>query len=186
MRAQGMAQHVEVTCYGQPNFRSARIPVLTKLNLQKWAELCVTPEDPLTFQFLQFGFPVGYEDPTPPGVSLNGCTPRESFLGNPKKMHLPSATDFCDLIRRAGKGCFLFATDVARAYHQLPLDPRDWPRVCFTFECRFVVNISLPYGLRWAASPLSGCHQSGVQATGQAGKHSDLPVVINISMTVYR
>ena len=67
-------------------------------------------------------------------------------------MHLPSAIDLCDLIKRAGKGCFLFATDVARAYRQLPLDPRNWPLVCFTFEGRFFVYISLPFGLRWAAS----------------------------------
>ena len=45
--------------------------------------------------------------PLPPGVSVNGGTPRESFLGTPKKMHLESASDLCDLIRRTGKGCFL-------------------------------------------------------------------------------
>ena len=90
--------------------------------------------------------------PLPPGFSVNGCTPKESFLGVHKKMHLPSASDFCDLIRKAGRGCFLFATDVARAYDQLPLDPTDWPLVCFTFEGRFFVDISLRFDLRWAAS----------------------------------
>ena len=72
-------------------------------------------------------------------------------MGTPKKMHLPATGDLCDLIRRAGRGCFLFATDVARAYRQLPLDPADWPLVCFTFEGRFFSDISLPFGLQWAA-----------------------------------
>ena len=90
--------------------------------------------------------------PLPLGVSVNGCTPKESFLGIHKKMHLPSASDFYDLIRKASRGSFLFATDMARAYRQLPLDPRDWPLVCFTFEGQFYLDISLLLGLRWAAS----------------------------------
>ena len=76
----------------------------------------------------------------------------DSFLCVPKKMHLPSASDLCDLIRKAGRGCFLYTTDVARTYRQLPLDPRDWPLVCFMFEGRFFADISFPFGLRWAVS----------------------------------
>ena len=74
------------------------------------------------------------------GVSVNGFTPKESFLGIHKKMHLPSASNFCDLIKKAGRGC------------QLPLDPRDWCLICFTFDGWFFVDISLLFGLRWAAS----------------------------------
>ena len=90
--------------------------------------------------------------PPPPGASVNGGTPTDTFLGVAKKMHLPSADDLCNLIRRVGKGCYLYATDVAHAYRQLPLDPRDWPLVCFTFDGRFYADISLPFGLRWAAA----------------------------------
>ena len=89
--------------------------------------------------------------PLPPGVSTNGGTPRDSFLGVPKKMHLPSASNYCDLIRKDGRGCYLYATDVARAYRQLRLDPADWPLICFQFEGRYFIDISLPIGLRWAA-----------------------------------
>ena len=66
-------------------------------------------------------------------------------------MHLSSASDFCDIIREAGRGCFLYATDVARPYRQLPLDPADWLLICFRFEGRYSINISLPVGLRWVA-----------------------------------
>ena len=67
-------------------------------------------------------------------------------------MHLHSAADFCDLIRQAGRGCFLYATDVTRAYCQLPLDPAYRPLICFHFEGRFYIDVSVPFGLRWAAS----------------------------------
>ena len=51
--------------------------------------------------------------PLPLLVSINSSTPREFFLGAYKKMHLPTAQDFCDLIHRAEKGCYLYSEDVA-------------------------------------------------------------------------
>ena len=90
--------------------------------------------------------------PLPPLISINSGTPRESFLGSYKKMHLPSAQDFCDLIHTTGKGCYLYSADVARAYRQLPLDPGDWPLVCFTFKRTYYTDISLHFGLRWAVA----------------------------------
>ena len=67
-------------------------------------------------------------------------------------MHLPSAQDFFYLICTAGKGCYLYSADMARAYRQLPLDPGDWPLVCINFEGAYYTDISLPFGLRWAAA----------------------------------
>ena len=67
-------------------------------------------------------------------------------------MHLPSAEDLCSLIRKTGKGCFLYSTDVARAYRQLHLDAGYWPLVCFKFDSSFYVDISLHFRLRWAPS----------------------------------
>ena len=91
--------------------------------------------------------------PLPPLISVNSGTPRESFLGSYKKLHLPSAQDFCDLIHTAGKGCYLYSADVARAYRQLPLDPGDWPLVCFNFQDDFYTDIlSLSFGLHWDAA----------------------------------
>ena len=67
-------------------------------------------------------------------------------------MHLPSPRDLCDLIRRVEKGSFLCSADVARAYRQLPLDPGDWPLVCFRFQGSYYTDISLPFTLRCAAA----------------------------------
>ena len=81
--------------------------------------------------------------------------PQGVFLGATEK-DAPSISQrhslFCDLIRQAGRGCFLYATDVARAYCQLPLDPSDGLLICFCFEGRLFVDVSLPFCLRWAAS----------------------------------
>ena len=57
--------------------------------------------------------------------------------------------DLCSLIHKAGRGCYMYSMDIARAYRQLPLDPGDWPLVCFNFDGTFFADISLPFGLRW-------------------------------------
>ena len=63
--------------------------------------------------------------PLPCLISINSGTHRDFFLGSYKKMHLPSAQDFCYLIHIAGKGCYLYSADVAWAYMQPPLYPSD-------------------------------------------------------------
>ena len=69
-------------------------------------------------------------------------------------MHLPSAQDLCDLIRKVGKGSFLYSADVAQAYRQLPLDPGDWSLVYFRFSSalQYYTDISLPFGVCWVAA----------------------------------
>ena len=88
----------------------------------------------------------------PPSRSINGSTPRDTFFGQSRKIHLPSAHNLSCLIHHAGKGAYLYSKDVAHAYRQLPLNPADWPLVCFQFEGRFFNDVSLPFGLRWATS----------------------------------
>ena len=67
--------------------------------------------------------------------------------GSQQKMYLHSNEDLCVLIRKAGRWHFIFFTDVRRAYCQLPLDPGDWPLVCFNFEDSFHVDRSLSLAL---------------------------------------
>ena len=90
--------------------------------------------------------------PYPPLHSVNASTPMDLYLGQPLKLRLPSPQDLCELIRQAGPGCFLFSADVARAYRQLPLDPSDWCLTCLHTDSRIYVDVSLPFGPRWAAA----------------------------------
>ena len=73
-------------------------------------------------------------------------------MGNPKKMHLPSTQDMARCIRQTGKGAFLYCCDVPYVYCQLPLDPADWPLVCFAVDRRYYTDVSLPFSLCWAAA----------------------------------
>ena len=67
------------------------------------------------------------------GINVNGSTPTDWFMGELNILNLSSAGDLCDLIRQVGRGCFLYATDITRGYLQLPLEPGDWPVICFQF-----------------------------------------------------
>ena len=51
-------------------------------------------------------------------------------------------------------GAWLFSCDAARAYRQLPLDPADWPPVCFKEGGgQFFMDARLPFSLiAWAAA----------------------------------
>ncbi len=63
--------------------------------------------------------------PHSPLKSVNGGTPRDTYLGRPYKLGLPSPAELCAYIRQAGPGAYLYAADVARAYRQMPLCPKD-------------------------------------------------------------
>ena len=69
--------------------------------------------------------------PLPPGSSVSGGTPKDTYLGVPKKIRHPSGLDLASLIREAGRGAWLFSCDVSRADRSSPFDPADWPLVCF-------------------------------------------------------
>ena len=96
--------------------------------------------------------------PHPPRASVNSGTPKETYLGEPYKLRMPTTVDFCNHIRAAGKGAFMYAADVARAYRQLPLDPADWPLTCLETPEGYFVDTSPPFGMRWARLVLSASH----------------------------
>ena len=56
------------------------------------------------------------------------------------------------LIKQVGNNCFRYSCNVSCAYKKLPLDPVDWPLVCLKVQGYYYINISLPFGLRWAAA----------------------------------
>ena len=91
--------------------------------------------------------------PHPLTISINGFTPRESYLGQLKKMHLPSVSDLMGIIRGAGHGCYTYSCHISQAYRQLLLDLIDWPLDCLKVGDQFYTDISLPFGLRGLLLP---------------------------------
>ena len=72
---------------------------------------------------------MGLSWPHPPAITVNGCTPKDTYLGVAQKMYQPSAQDFINFTTQEGHNSLLYCCDVARTYRQLPLDLGDWPLV---------------------------------------------------------
>ena len=89
-------------------------------------------------------------------ISINGSTQKDTYLGVPWKMHLPSAQDIVHLIKQTGKNCYLFCCDISHAYRQLQLDPSDWHRVCPNAQGCHYMDISLLFDLHWVAACYQG------------------------------
>lgn len=92
----------------------------------------------------------------PPGASVNAFTPRETYCGTPRKLHLPSAQTLQQAISDLGGSCYLYSCDISRAYRNLPLDPLAWPLCCVQFKGRIYVDTALSFGARWSAA---GCQR---------------------------
>ena len=82
--------------------------------------------------------------PPPSGHSVNGEIPRTLIWGSTKKC---TCRHMADLIKQTGNGAYLYCRDIARAYHQPPLDLADWLLVCFVIQSSYYADISLPFGL---------------------------------------
>ena len=78
-----------------------------------------------------------------------------------------------DLIRTAGRGSYMFCCDIARAYKQLPLDPADWQLICLKAQGKYFVDVSLSFGLHWAAA----CCQNVTTLINRALKEEGIEVL---------
>ena len=68
------------------------------------------------------------------------------------------------LIKKEGCDCYPYYCNVSRAYSELSLSAVDWPLMCIKGEGRYYMDVSLLFGLMWAASHLLlGCHRPDSQ-----------------------
>ncbi len=87
----------------------------------------------------------------PPCGSVNDGIPKDSYLGQKFKLKLPSPLSLRDAIRESGQGCWLWSTDMARAYRQLCSDPIDYPLLGIFWRSKWFIDLSIPFGLRHGA-----------------------------------
>ena len=80
--------------------------------------------------------------------SLNNNTPADSYMGQPIEYAYPKIEDFRRLVIKCGTGCMLWKRDLSRYYLQLPLDPLDYPLVCFVWRCLVFFFAGLMFGLK--------------------------------------
>ena len=83
-------------------------------------------------------------------MSLNNCTPQDTYLDQPFSYDFPKVEDFKRLVLVCGKGSFLWKRDLSRYYLQLPVDPVEYPLLCFIWRFSLFFFCSLMFGLRHA------------------------------------
>jgi len=114
--------------------------------------------------------------PHAPGHSVNGGTPTDVYEDKPYKLRLPTIQDLAALVVKCGPGSFLFSRDIARCYRQLPIDPADWPLVGLHTQEGHFTDLSLPFGLRWAAMAA----QRTMQVIAHRCSRDDTDIVVYI------
>ena len=87
----------------------------------------------------------------PKGNAVNDYIDKNEYLGESSQVIFPKVDDFVELIKSKGKGCMLFKKDLARAYRQISVDPRDYNLISFVWRKHIFCDTVLSMGLRSAA-----------------------------------
>ena len=82
--------------------------------------------------------------------SLNNGTPPGVYLSQPFTYDFPRIEDFKRFVLECGRGCYIWKRDLSRYYLQLPLDPTEYPLVCFVWRNLLFFFCALMFGLRHA------------------------------------
>ena len=87
----------------------------------------------------------------PQGRSINDGISRREYVDGPMTISLPTTDDMERAVVAAGRGSFMYKTDLSRGYRQLRVDPLDWPLLSFQHESMCYMDICPPFGLRSSA-----------------------------------
>ena len=88
----------------------------------------------------------------PKGNAVNDYIDKNEYLGEFSQVIFPKVDDFVELIKTKGKGCLLFKKDLARAYRQISVDPKNYNLVSFVWKKHIFCDTVLSMGLRSAAN----------------------------------
>ena len=84
----------------------------------------------------------------PLGASVNSGIDRNNFQGEYRSYSLPTPLDLAKLIIESGPGCFLWKSDLERAYRQLRVDPLDYPLLGIQYKGQTYIDICPSFGCR--------------------------------------
>ena len=88
----------------------------------------------------------------PEGVSVNSGIPKDSYLNHEYKLVLPGVDRLIHFIRLRGRHCHIYKKDLARAFRQIPLDPKDVPLLGFVVNNQLYFYAHFPFGLHSATT----------------------------------
>ena len=83
-------------------------------------------------------------------MSLNKCTPQDTYLDQPFTYDFPKVEDFKRFVLSCGKGSYIWKRDLSRYYLQLPVDPLEYPLLCFVWRLEIFFFCAFMFGLRHA------------------------------------
>ena len=132
-----VALHNRVYSLGQPNFLGARLSVPSPLSLSLWRSLLTGYSDEAVCDFLEFGWPIGYD--------YSGFLPSSDFRNHKGVLDFPSAVDSYLLTEIAlGSVCGPFVCNPFSA--PFPVSPlNSVPKLDTTERC-FILDLSWPEG----------------------------------------
>lgn len=87
----------------------------------------------------------------PKGASLNDFISKDEYLGENIELVYPKVDDFIQLIRQKGQGCFLFKTDLKRAFRQIKICPSSYNLVAYVWKKHIFCDCVLPMGAKSSA-----------------------------------
>ena len=105
----------------------------------------------------------------PRGLSVNDAISKTNYIDGPLTISLPTHDDMERAVIRAGRGAFLYKTDLSRGYRQLRIDPIDWPYLSFQHKGAHFMDICPPFGLRSSAMAMQRVSQAIVYLHGRRG-----------------
>ena len=79
----------------------------------------------------------------PPGCSVNDSIPQDTYLGKYCKLRLPGIDQLVEFILEKGRHCLVFKKDLSRAYHQFPIDLKDYHLLGFHYQGKFYLTLTV-------------------------------------------
>ena len=111
--------------------------------------------------------------------SLNNGTPTDVYLNHPFSYDFPKVEDFKSLVLKCGYGCYLYKRDLSRYYLQLPVDPVEYPLLCFIWRRKLYFFVALMFGLRHAGLQGQKVTTAVTWVHQRLGLESDPPAYFN-------
>ena len=79
------------------------------------------------------------------------CTPQDTYMEQPFTYDFPKIEDFKRIVLISGRGSHLWKLDLSSYYYlQLPVDPVEYPLLCFVWRLLMFFFVSPILGLRHA------------------------------------
>jgi hypothetical protein len=92
--------------------------------------------------------------PSPSGHEVNLSVNKNSYVGTPFSLKLPTVDIICQVLNIVGSNVKIFKVDLARAFRQLHVDPFDIKYLGLRWEGGYYVDTSVPFGYGHGSPPV--------------------------------